>query len=126
VGSGGWAAAGEGTPDGNNYFGLSVVTSIQNASASGRPSSSVGLTVQEAYNIDKKIDDGFPQSGSVMAFFDSSTCDIENGNTYQGATWAAGGCTTGTQIPEYLGDGPSTAATPGSSITCYDNGNVAE
>ena len=47
-----------------NYFGLSAVTSINNA---GYMSSQANLTVMQAYSIDSKIDDGFPQTGNVTA-----------------------------------------------------------
>ena len=50
---------------GTNYFGLSAVYGI--SSADGVLHSFPGLSVQQAYNIDKKIDDGFPQSGNVTA-----------------------------------------------------------
>ena len=110
-----------------NYFGLSgnVVFEAWAMAATENP----GLTVQQAYNIDKKIDDGLPQSGTVTATYN---------NTYIGVTlypwWASGG--TGlygplnnavtamganSGAPNY---GPTTNATAGSAITCYDNNST--
>lgn len=85
-----WSASG------NNYFGLSAVTFILVA---GQMTSYKGLSVQQAYNIDKKIDDGLPLRGNVLARY----------LTFGSISWAG---TAGS------------SATPGSSTTCYDNGNV--
>ena len=49
--------------NGYNYFGLSAISFI---SGSGL-SASTAIPVTQAYNIDKKIDDGLPQSGTVTA-----------------------------------------------------------
>src|ERR1017187_1843861 len=54
---------------GINYFTLAAVTTNF---WFGRPDSIPSLTVQEAYNIDKKMDDGLPQSGAVTAHYDAS------------------------------------------------------
>jgi prepilin-type N-terminal cleavage/methylation domain-containing protein len=87
-----------------NYYGLSAATQI--ATVNGCQwclSSTPALSVQAAYSMDKKMDDGLPQSGNVMAFY-----SLGNGGTPE--AWA----------------GPSdTSKTAGSSTTCYDNGNVA-
>ena len=48
---------------GPDFFGLSVVTDTGNVGAGSAP----GLTVSQAYNIDKKIDDGLPTTGNVLA-----------------------------------------------------------
>ena len=114
VWSGGWGAASwpAAIPDGKNYFGLSAITALDEWEIL----SNAGLTVAEAYNIDTKIDDGLPQSGKVMAMY----LDNSHGNIVE---WAAGGGNMGA----YNGspyDGPTTAATPGSPTTCYDNGSV--
>jgi prepilin-type N-terminal cleavage/methylation domain-containing protein len=67
------------------------------------------LTTLQAYNIDKKVDDGMPQTGRILA------------QTEPGA-WAAGlgynSCSDG------CGDPPGTPVTP-SSLTCYDNAGSA-
>jgi prepilin-type N-terminal cleavage/methylation domain-containing protein len=64
-----------GANNGINYFGIAAITATN-----GIPWSSPGLTVQQAYSIDKKIDDGLPQTGNVTAMYVSSE-----------AFWAAGG-----------------------------------
>jgi hypothetical protein len=89
--------------NGVNYFGLSVPTRIDGSVGF---CGNAGTTVQEAYSIDKKIDDGLPQSGNVLA--QMPTCNA--------LSWANG-----------VNDNsvPYTTATAGSSTTCYDNGNVA-
>ncbi len=48
-----------------NYYGLSVVTKIDGTV--GTLTSHPGLTTAEAYDIDKKIDDGLPVTGKVLA-----------------------------------------------------------
>ena len=73
------------------------------------------ITPVEAYNIDRKIDDGLPQMGNITAM----TLD---GNY---SIWAAGAETGGdfdptTQGPVVAGDG---VQTPPSDNTCYDNNN---
>jgi hypothetical protein len=69
-----------------------------------------GLTVQQAYNIDKKIDDGFPQSGLVVVQYQA--WNISN----SGLVWAQGAGI----------NGPSgTQATPQLTTSCYDNGGNA-
>lgn len=50
--------------DDNNYFGISNPTNI---TSGGNMSSSPALSVKQAYAIDKKIDDGFPTKGKVVA-----------------------------------------------------------
>jgi hypothetical protein len=55
--------------------------------------------VQQAYSIDKKIDDGMPQTGTVTA-------------QYLNAVWAWAGAS-------------DTSATTATTTSCYDNGNVA-
>lgn len=99
--------------DNLNYFGLSAVSAPVNSS--GFPNSSPSLTVREAYNIDKKIDDGFPQSGNVTAIYDT-----------WGMVWAAGGGASGAQdLNQNWDNGPTTSATQVTPLTCYDNNNVA-
>jgi prepilin-type N-terminal cleavage/methylation domain-containing protein len=112
VWSGGPAQAYSGS-DGKNYFGLSVTTNLIGPQwMYGSP----GLTVQEAYRIDQKIDDGFPQSGRVTAVY----MEIS-------AIWAAGmsaGYAMGAFTPGQWT--PTTAATVGSATTCYDNSTSAD
>lgn len=90
-----------------NYFGLSAVTDI-GTTASGTLDSNATMTVQQAYNIDSKIDDGLPQSGRVTAVY-------ENRALWLCPTWAGTGTNTSF---------PYTTATQGTSTSCFDNGNV--
>ncbi len=98
--------------NGINYYGISSNLVFV---AGWNPSSTPGLTVQQAYNIDKKIDDGLPQSGSVTAQYDN-----HNQNTLL-AAWAAGGGLQGANSggPYHVA---TTSATPYATTNCYDNG----
>ncbi|HEU5046902.1 MAG TPA: prepilin-type N-terminal cleavage/methylation domain-containing protein [Rickettsiales bacterium] len=49
---------------GNNWYGLSAVTTVY---TTGGTASNTTLSVAQAYNIDKKMDDGVPDAGSVQA-----------------------------------------------------------
>ena len=70
AGSGIGAITGFGPYYSLNYFGISVVTIIYAGFPSpGMISSQGGIRVQQAYNIDQKIDDGLPMSGSVVAAY---------------------------------------------------------
>jgi prepilin-type N-terminal cleavage/methylation domain-containing protein len=56
--------------NGTNYFGLAPITSV----AAGVPTmGSASMTIQQAYQIDKKVDDGYPATGSVMAVWGGNT-----------------------------------------------------
>ena len=90
--------------DSQNYFAISAVQQLSYWWADSNP----GLTVKQAYDIDKKVDDGYPQSGRVLAFY------LDANTVFYGAVWAGSGGQTGT---------PYTTATPGTATTCYDNGN---
>jgi prepilin-type N-terminal cleavage/methylation domain-containing protein len=99
-----WGAGGDiATNNGTNYFGVAAVWYMNSGgwASYGNP----GMTVQQAYSIDQKIDDGFPQSGHVLALY-------INPNVNVGATWAGTG----------QGGAPYTTPTTGSSATCFDNG----
>jgi prepilin-type N-terminal cleavage/methylation domain-containing protein len=122
VWSGGWAEwwqvtfAGcctpmPGTGDNINYFGLSAITG-QGGTGGWEAASNATLTVAEAYNIDKKMDDGLPQSGRVMAIMGGFNTSL--------AGWAAGNNNIGAYSNS--NGGPTSAATPGGPYTCYDNG----
>ncbi len=112
VWSGGPLARGTGTfnGDGENYFAISPLSSL-NVSYTGNTSSSPGLSVSEAFQIDQKVDDGLPQSGRVLALYVNNSLS----NPYW-AYWAGAASAN---------NGPTTAATSGSSTTCYVNGNTA-
>ncbi len=86
-----------------NYFAISSITNIN---GSGQLTTDPALAVKQAHAIDSKMDDGMPQKGRVVATY------IHNFSYNVGA---AGGGTTGAA---------GTAATAGSSVTCYDNNNV--
>ncbi len=93
---------GWGNNTGLNSFGMSAVTQIGTGLLS-----TPGLTVKQAYDIDKKIDDGLPQSGNVMALY------LTSNYGFASPVWAG---TTASQPPY-------TSGTGGSSSTCFDNGN---
>lgn len=89
--------------NGINYYGISAVTWLGAGTA---VNSTPGLSVQQAYNIDKKVDDGLPQSGNITALYANN-----------GVIWAGSGQPSGTA--------PYTTATIGSATSCFDNGNTA-
>lgn len=91
-------------PNHINYFGLSAATGSITGCANCA-ASNPGLSVASANAVDSKMDDGLAQSGRVIAVY-------TNGGS--GATWAGGI----NQAPPY------TTPTPGSSTSCFDNGNV--
>ncbi len=101
--SGGWGAATVTGSDSVNYFGISAVGLLLSMEI---VDNSPGLRVQEAYNIDKKMDDGLPQSGNVIALFLDAT-----------PHWVWDSPVDGNNAPQ-------TTAAPGDSTTCADNGNV--
>jgi prepilin-type N-terminal cleavage/methylation domain-containing protein len=104
--------------NGINYFSLSSVTLID---WSVHSTSNPGLTVQQAYNIDKKIDDGLPQSGSITA------CYLNRNIQADINIWAAGGQVEGAGGAQTGFDNcvPTQAATPYASTNCFDNNGVA-
>lgn len=100
--SGGWQEWVTGDTDGVNYFGIAEIQGLgvfYAGSATTKPS----LTIYQAFNLDTKMDDGFPQTGRVLAM---------SGGDY---LWANNG---------YDGP-PTTAAFAGSSTSCFDNDNTA-
>jgi hypothetical protein len=89
--------------DGINYYGITNFTSI---TISGfYASSTTGMTVKRAYDIDKKADDGLPQSGNVLAVYAPGPYP----------SWAGGN----------LDSPPYTDPTAGSSTSCFDNANTS-
>lgn len=99
--------------DRKNYYGISAIATLAGGGYTLNPNNT-GLSVMQAYNIDQKIDDGYPQFGNVLALRVYGAC----------VYWAmgGGGAVSGTHI---LGTNiPSSAATAASSTTCYDNGNI--
>jgi prepilin-type N-terminal cleavage/methylation domain-containing protein len=75
---------------GINYFSLQNVASIgiyvSDVTSSG------SLSPIQAYNIDKKIDDGFPNSGNVFAWYPNSNDAIGPSNNHSPATAANQDC----------------------------------
>jgi prepilin-type N-terminal cleavage/methylation domain-containing protein len=101
VWSGGVSAAGH--YDGNNYFGIEYIDSINGACAvNSEPAGT--LTATQAYAMDSKIDDGFPETGTVQA-----TEVFANEAVYE--MWDGGAADTITD-------------TPPSPTSCYDDGGV--
>jgi len=98
---------------GVNYFGLSAVSNIAASSNYGKIASTPNIPVAMAYAIDKKVDDGMPQSGNVMAFY-------LNTDEYWTDNSANSNVTDQPVFPTV-----TTTAITGSSTTCYDNGHVA-
>ena len=103
------------TSNNTNYWGLSVPVAYLGG---GWVSSNPGLTVSQAYAIDTKIDDGYPQSGNVTAAYLNVANPNGYGSDYGTPVWVNPG---GGAVVYY---GPTTAATQGTSTTCYDNGNT--
>ncbi len=94
--------------DNFNYF------SIQHGSQLNSTSTPY-MSVKSTYDLDKKVDDGLPQSGRVIAAYRWSAfpgCCIS-------VAWA------GTNTTSPTNSQPTTAATPATSSTCYDNGNAS-
>jgi prepilin-type N-terminal cleavage/methylation domain-containing protein len=87
-----------------NYYGVSSIPLLNNAFA--LPNTSPSLTVAAAYAIDKKIDDGYPLTGSVVAY----------------ALAFPGAALLNYEVGISL---PDTVQTPGSPTTCFDNDNVS-
>lgn len=75
--------------------------------------STPNISVAVAYAIDKKVDDGFPQSGNVMAWY-------LNGDSDQMWTDGTNASRTNTPWPAI-----NTGAIPASPTSCYDNGGNA-
>jgi|SRR5579871_4870945 len=103
VWSGGINGSNNAVGDGNNYFGISAAVSIS-AGCGGCLISTPGLSVTQAYDIDRKVDDGYPQTGRVLAQYVNLPTGGSNGIVWAGAS--------------------GTAATQGTPATCYDNGNA--
>jgi prepilin-type N-terminal cleavage/methylation domain-containing protein len=125
VWSGGWAVV-QGAPDSRNYFGLS---SVSDAAA---PAVNTSLAVLRAFAIDKKMDDGLPQSGSVLAMYPNyqgrdPLDDVYSVWAYGGGGGISGGaCNVHDNCSPAIGDdGGQPIATSPDPQTCYDNNGVA-
>ena len=97
------------------YFITSAMYNLDNNGAPNNSplyiagSSNLAMTTHQAYSIDSKIDDGLPNSGRVTANYQNWKLNLSR------LSWASGGGVEGAT---------STAATPASATTCYDNGNA--
>lgn len=103
-----------------NYFAVSQIVSIGWTYES---TGTVGagrqiITVQQAYNIDQKIDDGLPQSGNV------NTCYIDFDVVNYQLIWAAGNGNQGAGGAN-CAPAPVTTVTPYATTNCYDNNGIA-
>jgi prepilin-type N-terminal cleavage/methylation domain-containing protein len=105
--SGGCDNSGNLYSNGLTYFGILAVTQI-NGGGGGLLESNPGLSVQQAYNIDIKIDDGLPQSGKVTVAFVYHSYIFWSNGTSGGGRYA----------------NPETNAEAASTTSCEDNGNV--
>lgn len=103
---------------GVNYFAVSSVTKL---SWYLYGNTSPGLTVQQAYAIDTKIDDGLPQSGNVVACYVNENIAVERGVSAAGN--GLEGANGGNSFTSFCV--PTTAATPYLYTNCYDNNNIA-
>jgi prepilin-type N-terminal cleavage/methylation domain-containing protein len=106
--------------NGINYFIISVINGIGTPGAAGSENATSGLSAASAYSIDRKVDDGYPQSGRVIARFVDYGWFWASGNGHLGAN-------TGGIDPPWGGGAqgdPTTAATPATTYTCYDNNNT--
>lgn len=125
-----------GRSDRKNYFSISQVVDACFTAMN------VGMSPSQAYAIDKKIDDGMPQSGRVLAFYPNVFAEEANGG--MNSFWAAAGNYDpgmGQQnggacnVDNLCGPVAAGAATPISAdaqtdynagiIDCYDNRNAA-
>jgi prepilin-type N-terminal cleavage/methylation domain-containing protein len=134
VWSGGWLAlAGvQGKSDGVNYFSLEAVVGSP-AGLVGVPAANTTLTVQQAYNIDSKIDDGLPQSGRVMAMYLAKGWACGGANDPVGGQQNSGDFDNQVGSANYLGPITPQTVTPYYSHTtggvafkdtCYNNGDT--
>jgi prepilin-type N-terminal cleavage/methylation domain-containing protein len=94
----------------DNFFTISHVNKIANlaASSNNQIQGTTGISVKNAYNIDNKIDDGFPITGKVTTI-SSITNEMIFSNNDKDAVQ--------TSVM------PGSSAIVPSSTTCYDNNN---
>jgi len=106
---------------GTNYFSLLAFGSTGSLGTNGGVrNNATMLTPIDAYAIDKKIDDGMPQSGIVTAKYQQWDIAGQGATVASGVVWAAGGQVMGANsgAPSY---GSTNNSTPPSATTCYDN-----
>ncbi len=105
---------------GRNFYQLTGITSI--AIASGAYTLANALTPQEAFNIDSKMDDGKPRTGTVRALTDATAASLNNNvATFDtgvvGVAHNAGICV---ELPNTAGVAPYTAVSPNDNIHDYN------
>ena len=87
---------------GVNYYGLSALTSI---ASGGQVTSGVSITAYQAYQIDKKLDDGFPMTGTIKATYDTGALALNTPNSaispHTSNPPAATDCFDSTATPNY-------------------------
>ena len=86
---------------GINYYGMSNISAL---AATGVITSTGSMAPIQAYNIDKKVDDGYPNSGNVFAWYVSgaaTTAAIISSTSHTGA--AAGNCFDNTGVTTTAG-----------------------
>src|ERR1700691_1160061 len=89
--------------NGINYYGLSNLSST----ATGVVTSGVSMTAQQAYNIDNKVDDGFPATGNVTAAYvhgDAGENGSPSTSAHAGVAGSGGSatdCYDSTSAPSY-------------------------
>lgn len=110
---------------GQNYLGIAQIDGIWNTFL-GQLVTTTSIKPVEALSIDRKMDDGYPQTGSVIAkYLDEywGTIAWWQGDTFTADWgWAYGQEATNGWGPWGASD---TSATPADNYTCFDNGNVA-
>ena len=85
---------------GTNYYGLSNVTST----ATGVMTSGVSITAAQAYQIDKKMDDGFPTTGNINASYATGSLALNATpatSAHTASPAAATDCYDSTTTPNY-------------------------
>ncbi len=106
-----------------SYFFVSTVTTLQRYIGS---TLNPGITVQQAYNIDSKIDDGLPQTGTVLACYANYTASgvvapVSPIGINSGMTSGAGAY----NAPNDNYCNVLTTATPYTNYNCFDNNSSA-
>jgi len=96
---------------GKNYYQIAKISTL-----SGSIWATESISVNAAYSVDKKIDDGKPQSGIIKPIFLSGPTGY----------WAGSGFTqTNIGYQPDIGYASYTTPTTYSPATCFDNGGVA-
>lgn len=112
----------EGNDDYTNYFTISGINTYCNNmfGYGGGCNTSHIMKVYDAYSIDTKIDDGFPQSGDVLAIYAGYS---GAGSWLTQALWVGASDDYGGPVGVSWGT-PTTGAVPRDPANCYDNNGV--